>query len=128
MTVEGPESDWRYLLDTHKPPHGENDWFGPLFWPLLRAAAEIPTLRRVFPSTSVNSLVVFRDDEAWKAPVEEQWPAVAVGSDGSYTVRSKAWPRDARELLVTQDPREAARCLAGLIERIMGETGRDLTC
>ncbi|MGW1961974.1 DUF6193 family natural product biosynthesis protein [Streptomyces sp. NPDC001935] len=125
MTVDGSESDWKHLLDVHKPPHGEDDWFGLLFWPLLQAAAEIPTLRRVFPSTSVNSLVVFRDGQAWKAPVEERWPAVSVGSDGLYTVRSQAWSRDARDLLVTRDPGEAVRCLAGLIEGIIGETGQD---
>lgn len=111
-------AEWRYLLDAHKSPHGERDWFGPLFWPLLQAAYEQSTLRGVYPSTAVNNLVVYKDSEAWRAPMEDRWPAVAVWSDGSYSVRSDAWSEDARELLVTRDPRKAAIFLAELIGEI----------
>ncbi|MEV3855590.1 DUF6193 family natural product biosynthesis protein [Streptomyces sp. NPDC050095] len=111
-------SEWQYLVDAHKSPHGERDWFGPLFWPLLQAANGQPTLRGVYPSMAANNLVVYRDSETWRAPVEDRWPAVAVSADGSYGMRSDAWAEDARELLVTRNPQEAANFLAELIKGI----------
>ncbi|MFG2692755.1 DUF6193 family natural product biosynthesis protein [Kitasatospora sp. NPDC048407] len=113
------DSEWEGLLNAFRPPHGTNGWFSPLFWPLLQAASEIPVLRQVFPTVSLNTLVVFRDGYAWKAPIDEQWPTVAVGSEGTYAVRSKAWSRDAQVLLLTEDPREAAEFLAELIAGII---------
>lgn len=84
----------------------------------MQAAYEQSNLRMVYPSTAVNNLVVYKDGEVWRAPMEDRWPAVAVSSDGWYSVRSDAWSKDARELLATRDPREAAVFLAELIGEI----------
>ncbi|HZU54987.1 MAG TPA: DUF6193 family natural product biosynthesis protein [Actinocrinis sp.] len=124
---EGAEHDWNLLVEAYRPPHEESDWFSPIIWPLLEAAMRQPFLRAFFPSTAMNHLVIYWNDQAWCAAEEERWPAISVSSDGIYTVRSDAWSRNARELLTTSDPEVAANFLAAKIgnikDRVSGSPG-----
>lgn len=114
-----PESHWAGLLADYAPPHPERSWFEPQLWPLLRAAAEQPALRRVYPILALNRLTMFHSPEVFRSAPEDRWPAVVVGSDGLYAVVSDAWSDEATMFLTTADPGLAAEKLASLVEEIL---------
>lgn len=117
----GPEEWWRDLLSSYQPPHDERDWFGPLFWPLLRAASRHEVLRGNYPSTALNSFIVHKDEQAWRAREQDLWPTVVVSSDGFYTIRAAPWSAEAGKLFVSTDPSAVAKRLADLIRVRMNE-------
>ncbi|WP_031151995.1 hypothetical protein [Streptomyces erythrochromogenes] len=103
-TGAGAGGEWVRLLAAYAPPHPDGDWFQCLFWPLLRAAAELPVLRGVYPSLALNCLVVHHGPDVWRSDPADRWPAVCVGSEGVYAVVSDAWSNDAEVLCETVDP------------------------
>lgn len=117
---EGIERAWLRLLEWHSPPHSDDEWFTPLFWPLLQAMASEPTLRAGFPARALNTIGVVPDADWWAAPEADRrrWPMIATDSSGLYTVCTDITPRGSRELFATADPRAAAAYLANVVAEL----------
>jgi hypothetical protein len=112
------EQAWTDILATYEPPHPDANWFAPMFWPLLQAAHAEPVLRRLYPGQSMMYLGFFDHDRWWELlPGHlDSAPLIATWSTGMYTVAAAARAPTSTELLATNNPTEAARYVARLLD------------
>jgi Family of unknown function (DUF6193) len=115
------EAKWQQMLaDFARPsPRVGTSSFRALLLPALRAAAEEPVLRALYPFTSAFALAFSRTTDYpfdHDAPAIWCWPT----EDRIYTV-TRSWgvgPDSAEPLFKTRDPAEAARKVVDLMETV----------
>ena len=106
----GPfEDDWQWFLGEYNRPDPPDNWFHPVFRPLVVAAAENGILRRLYPYQAMNQLAFSHTD-----PPSDELPAVGAGSTGWYAVVSHPGP-SGEAILETDDVQEAVAKVADLI-------------
>lgn len=111
---------WVELLDSHRPPHAEDDRASPWMWLLLRAAVADPVLSSLHPWKGMNTLSVCTSD-SWRDLGTEGFPGIAAGP-GVYSVIAHP-PAEGRVVLETDDPAVAVEVMAREVRsRLMRRT------
>lgn len=112
-----PEEAWSDLVDSARPPHRDNDWFAPCFWPLIQAAHAEPALRALYPGQSMMFLGFFEDNHWWQQHPDTlaSRPRIATTADGRYHVIVGMLTSTQTELLSTSDPAEAVRFVVNML-------------
>ncbi|MEU6098618.1 DUF6193 family natural product biosynthesis protein [Streptomyces sp. NPDC047079] len=97
------EEEWKVLLEEFRPPHPPGSLATEEMWRLISAASENPTLRSLYPATSMWSLT-FSDADLIE-DIKDSLPAISA-ANGEYRVLS--WPHtEDVSLFLTSDPTEA---------------------
>ncbi len=107
---------WRALIDEYAGANPAEGWFGPLFEPLLLAAAAHPLVGELYPYQRLNQLCLAREATAGDLSDAVDLPAIGVGSTGVYAVLTEPGS-DGVLITETPDPVLAVAELARRVHR-----------